>query len=565
MFIDSCTYTVRGKQYTRHLLRESFRENGKVAHRTLANLSHCSEAEIQALKLALKHKHQLQQLGNINADIAVQQGVSCGAVATLWQVAQRIGLVEAVGTTQDGKQALWQVFARVLEQGSRLSAVRLANAHAACDLLELEPFDEDDLYDNLDWLATHQERIEDRLFRRRYGPQPPDLYLYDVTSSYLEGVCNALAAFGYSRDGKASKRQIVYGLLCDFHGVPVSIQAFPGNTVDTKTFGSQVHKVTQRFGGKSVTFVGDRGMIKGPQIQQLQAEQEHDFHYITAITKTQVEALLKRGVIQMSLFDETVTEVRDGNVRYVLRRNPERAAEMAAGRNAKLAGLQKLVAAKNAYLASHPRAGIAAAQREIDAKQKRLRLPDVAVTVAERTFALTPQADAWAEAAKLDGCYCLKTDVLAEQASKETIHARYKDLAHVEWAFRTSKTGLLEARPIYVRLEKRTRGHLVVVMLAYLLIQELARCWRDLELTVEEGLEELKSLCTTCVTVKGQAVLHNVPQPRASVQRLLDAAQVILPKTIADRGVRVSTRKKLVDERQPRPEKRLAPENAAAL
>ena len=151
--------------------------------------------------------------------------------------------------------------------------------------------------------------------------------------------------------------------------------------------------------------------------------------------------------------------------------------------------------------------------------------------------------------------------MLAKQASKETIHERYKDLAHVEWAFRTSKTGLLEARPFYVRLETRTRGHLLVVMLAYLLVQELATCWRELELTVEEGLEELKSLCTTRVTVKGQSVLHNVPEPRESVQRLLDAARVTLPKTIADRGVHVSTRKKLVDERQPRRKKQLAPAN----
>lgn len=558
MFVDSCTYTVSGKQYTRHLLRESFRENGKVAHRTLANLSHCSEAEVQAIKLALKHKHNLQQLGSINEDLVVQQGVSCGAVGTLWQVAQRLGLVEALGSTQEGKRALWQVFARVLEQGSRLSAVRLVNAHAACDILELEAFDEDDLYDNLDWLAEHQQQIEDRLFRLRYGPQKPDLYLYDVTSSYVEGVCNALAAFGYCRDGKSGKMQVVYGLLCDFQGVPVSIQAFPGNTTDTKTFGSQVHKVTQRFGGGTVTFVGDRGMIKGPQIEQLQAEQEHEFHYITAITKTQVEALLKRGVIQLSLFDETVAEVLEGKVRYVMRRNPERAEEIAAGRKSKLARLQKVVAAKNVYLASHPRASVAAAQREIEAKQKKLRLPAVALAIAERTFSLSPQADAWTEAAKLDGCYCLKTDVLSEQASKETIHDRYKDLAHVEWAFRTSKTGLLEARPFYVRLETRTRGHLLVVMLAYLMVRELAKCWRDLELTVEEGLDELKSLCTTRVTVKGQSVLHNVPKPRESVQRLLDAAHVTLPKTIADRGVHVSTRKKLVEERQPHRKKRLA-------
>ena len=550
MYVDSCTYTVNDRKYTRHLLRESYRENGKVAHRTLANLSRCSDEEIQAIKLALKHKHNLQKLGNVNEHIKVQQGVSCGAVWTLWQVATRLGLVKALGSTQQGKRALWQVFSRVLEQGSRLSAVRLASTHTACDILELDAFDEDDLYKNLDWLADQQERIEDRLFRFRYGSQKPDLYLYDVTSSYLEGVCNALAAFGYCRDKKTGKMQIVYGVLCDFQGVPVSIQAFAGNTTDTKTFGSQVHKVATRFGGGAVTFVGDRGMIKGPQIKQLQAEEDHEFHYITAITKPQIEGLLKRGVIQMSLFDETVAEVMEESVRYVLRRNPERAAQIAAGRQAKLASLQKLVGTKNTYLASHRRASVAVAQRAIEAKRQRLRLPQVELTVADRTFSLSPDDGVWAEAAKLDGCYCLKTDVVAEKASKEIIHDRYKDLALVEWVFRMSKTGHLEARPVFVRLETRTRGHLFVVMLAYLMLQELARCWHDLEVTVEEGLEELKSLCTTQVTVKGRPVLHNVPRPRESVQRLLDAAKITLPKSIADRGVRVSTRKKLVDERK---------------
>jgi hypothetical protein len=183
MFVDSCTYTVHGKQYTRHLLRESFRQNGKVTHRTVANLSHCSDDEIQAIKLALQHKQDLQQLGNLNEDLVVQQGVSCGAVCALWQVAQRLGLAKTLGSTQEGRRALWLVFARILEQGSRLSAVRLANAHVACDLLELEAFNEDDLYANLDWLADHQEQIEDQLFRLRYASQKPDLYLYDVTSS----------------------------------------------------------------------------------------------------------------------------------------------------------------------------------------------------------------------------------------------------------------------------------------------------------------------------------------------------------------------------------------------
>ena len=552
MNVDSCTYTVNGRQYTRHLLRESYRKDGRVLHRTLANLSHASEEEIRALKLALKHKGDLQELGNINQDVEVQQGSSVGAVLTLWQVAQRMGLVKALGTSQQAKQALWQVFARVLEQGSRLSAVRLVNAHAACDVLELDAFNEDDLYRNLDWLSEEQKDIEDRLFRQRYPQDKPELYLYDVTSSYLEGVCNALAAFGYNRDGKSGKRQIVYGLLCDPQGRPVSIEAFAGNTTDPKTFASQIRKVVDRFGGKAVTLVGDRGMIKGPQIEQLQAEDALDLHYITAITKPQIETLLKQGRIQIELFDQTVAEVADDatGIRYVLRRNPQRAAEVASTRNAKMAKVRQLMAEQNTYLAEHPRANVNVARRKIEARHKQLRLPKIKVDVNGRTIAISEQDQAWQEAAKLDGCYCLKTDLSAEQVSKETVHDRYKDLSHVEWAFRTSKTTLLEARPIYVCLESRTRGHLLVVMLAYLLVQELAQCWRDLDLTVEEGLDELKSLCTTQIVIKGRAVLHNIPKPRTSVQSLLTAAHVTLPHSIVDRGVRVSTRKKLTEERK---------------
>ena len=177
MFVDSCTYKANGKTYTRHLLRESFRENRKVQHRTLANLSKASDDEIQAIKLALKNKHQLEQLGNIDRDIDVKQGLSVGAVVTLWQLAQRTDLVKALGSSQNAKRALWQVFARVIDQGSRLSAVRLATAHAACDVLGLDTFNEDDLYLNLDWLAENQTRIEDRLFRSRYGQKKPELYL----------------------------------------------------------------------------------------------------------------------------------------------------------------------------------------------------------------------------------------------------------------------------------------------------------------------------------------------------------------------------------------------------
>src|SRR6516165_9839761 len=172
MYIDTSHITRGGKTYTRHLLRESYRANGKVLHRTIANVSHCSEAEIEALRLALRHKEDLEHLGTIQDAVTLKQGLSFGAVWTVYQVARRLGIEQALGTTRAGKLALWQVIARALDQGSRLSAVRLAMAHAACDVLGLGPFDEDTLYENLDWLAHRQAAVEDTLFAKRTRLKP---------------------------------------------------------------------------------------------------------------------------------------------------------------------------------------------------------------------------------------------------------------------------------------------------------------------------------------------------------------------------------------------------------
>ena len=180
MYVDTSHITRGGKTYTRHLLRESYRAHGKVLHRTIANVSHCSEAEIEALRLALRHKEALEHLGTIQDAITLQQGMSFGAVWTVYHVARRLGIDKALGTTRDGKLALWQVIARVIDQGSRLSAVRLAMSHAACDVLGLGPFDEDTLYENLDWLAGAQASIEDRLYAQRIKPQPINLSLIHI-------------------------------------------------------------------------------------------------------------------------------------------------------------------------------------------------------------------------------------------------------------------------------------------------------------------------------------------------------------------------------------------------
>ena len=548
MYIDTSHITRGGKTYTRHLLRESYRAHGKVLHRTIANVSHCSEAEIAALRLALRHKEDLEHLGTIEDAITLKQGLSFGAVWTVYHIARRLGIDQALGTTREGKLALWQVIARVIDQGSRLSAVRLAMSHAACDVLGLGTFDEEALYENLDWLAGAQARIEERLFAQRHKTKPASLFLYDVTSSYVEGTHNELAAFGYNRDGKKGKRQIVIGLLCDEDGHPVSIEVFPGNTQDPQTFAVQINKVKARFDVHAITFVGDRGMIKGQQIEDLA---QQGLHYITAITKPQIEKLLRTGTLQMGLFDQEVAEVlADEGIRYVLRRNPVRAQEVRDTRHAKLATLQAHVAKQNQYLTDHPRVNAQGALQKLVARAEKLRIADwVELTVAERTLTLTVQEDAQTEAAKLDGCYVLKTDLTPAQAPKEMVHDRYKDLAAVERAFRTCKTAHLEVRPLFVRREARTRAHAFVVMLAYQIIQYLASCWSPLDITVEEGLHALTTLCLVEVSPKNAPSSHCIPMPRDTIARLLHCADITLPKAFALSGVRVSTKKKLQSER----------------
>ena len=546
MYIDKSKITVRGRTYSRVLLRQSYRDHGKVKHRTIANLTACSPEEIEAIELAFKHKKDLESLTLASeGPLHLRQGLSFGAVWALRQVAERLGIVGALGSDRPGKLALWQVLARAIDQGSRLSAVRLAGAHAACDVLGLGAFNEDQLYPNLAWLAENQAVIEQRLFEHLHPDGCPGLFLYDVTSSYLEGEHNALAAWGYCRDGKRGKQQIVIGLLCDGQGRALSIEVFAGNTSDPKTLGAQIKKAAERFGGHEVTFVGDRGMIKGPQIQALGQE---GFHYITAISKPQIEALLKNQVLQMELFDNPLCEVASfpEKVRYILRRNPQRAQEIAQSRQSKQASLAELLQEKNGYLEAKPRAQVKVALQALRARASKLKLDGwIGFKAQGRRLVMSVEEEALAEASKLDGCYVLKTDLLADWATMEVVHDRYKDLALVEQNFRTSKTVELEMRPIHVRLEASTRGHAFVVMLAHRLIQELQQAWAGENLTVGEGLQELASLCVTEVVINGQVKAQLVPEGRPQVKRLLELVQVELPKKLRYAGSIVSTKKHL--------------------
>ncbi len=540
------------KTYEQILLRESYREPGAkrsaVKKRTLLNLTKYPKQIVQAFELALKHQGDLSVLTAMS-DISLEQGPSVGAVFALLEVARRLGIEKALGIHQNGKMALWQVIARAHSQGSRLSAVRLAKTTAAADVVGFKRgFCEDNLYENLTWLAVNQEGIEKRLFDYRRGQSKPELFLYDVTSSYLEGDQNALADWGYNRDKKRGKKQIVIGLLCDDQGEPVSAEVFTGNTLDPQTFGAQVKKVAERFGCERVTFVGDRGMIKTAQVEELA---EVGFHYITAITKPQIRSLIKKGVFQLELFDQQLCEIKDNGVRYVLRRNPLRAKEMAATRDSKLAALQRLADEQNRYLAEHPRADEFTAWKKVSDKDSKLNLSSiVTVTASDRHINLEVDTEYMAYLAELDGCYVIKSDLPVEAADKELIHDRYKDLAMVETAFRTCKTSHLEVRPVFVRKEENTRGHVLVVMLSYLIVRSLKKAWKDIDLTVEEGLKELDRLCAMNLSVKDGGACLRIPEPSPTAKELLDALDVKLPLFLPKSRAKVDTKKKLPSRRK---------------
>ena len=450
------------------LLRESVREGTTIRNRTLANLSQWDPARIEVLRRALRGEYDHRPTGEPTC------GPSFGVLYTLKQVAEDLGLPQVLGRTRPGKLALFLTLARVAHQGSRLSVVRWATQHAVSEVLGLRAFDEDDLYATLDTLAQRQERLEQRLYHRylqRRGSLPL-LFLYDVTSSYLEGDQNELAAYGYNRDGKRGTQHIVLGLLTDEVGEPLAVRVFEGNTADPTTVPTQIALLKHRFAVEEVVFVGDGGMVKAKGQAALTAER---IRYITALSEPQVRRLLKRNVLQLALFDEQGCEVQADGKRYLLRKNVAEARKAQHRLDDKLATLRTLVAARNAKVAAalwcQPEAG----WRGLQAWVQRHKLRTVvSLALDARQITLTIDAVAYQQTLQLAGCYVLETDVPAEILDTQTAHDRYKGLAQVERDIRMLKTGLLEVRPVFVRKDTRIRGHVCVCLLALKLSREAA-------------------------------------------------------------------------------------------
>jgi transposase len=545
----------RGKSYTSLLLRESYRVGSKVKSKTLAVLTQLPAHVLQAVRRAIAQpSDSLSALAKTSeGSLRLRAAESLAALWTVDQVAQQLGIKKALGVTREAELAYWQVLARVLRPGTSLLAmVRLARTCAAAAVLGWRlTFTEDDLYANGSWLEGRHAVIERRLWQSRTSQPKDQLFLYDVTSSYLEGDYNALAAWGYNRDHKQGKKQVVVGLLTDSQGEPISTQVYRGNTSDLKTFGQQVHKIKKELGCEGVTMVGDRGMIR---TDQKAAAQKAEFHFITALTKPQIEKLLADKVLQMELFEDKVNEVlgEDGR-RFVLRRNPERQKELQTSREQKRQTVERALQKANAYLKEHRRAKVKNQHRKLAAQIQRLKTQDwLKLTIKQQRLGLTLDSTALQAASQLDGCYVVETDLKARQADKQIIHDRYKDLALVERDFRTLKTGHLDFRPWFVCKEDSTQAHALTSMLALKVRRHLERAWWALEVTVEEGLRELEQLCVIELVhpQSGEVVARQVPEASPRQKQLLDALKLVLPATSPKAEVTVGTRKKINEVRK---------------
>ena len=493
MYLQEHTRNKGNKTYKTIYLAESYREDGKVKKKYIANLSDLPDNIITAIRNELKHPSSLSS--SKISSILFEQGKSYGGIYTVSQVCKRMGIAQALG--KDIRQsglALFQIAARVLCQRSRnYAANEWAPLVGVKEVLHLDVFNEDTLYDNLDWLCENQEKIEKKLFRfRNKAGHAKTVYLYDVTSSYFEGTQNELAAFGYNRDQKKGKKQIVVGLLCDDRGYPVSVQVFKGNTQDTSTVADQLKKLQKTFGIEHVVMVGDRGMIKSASIDEII---NLKWHYITAITKPQVDQLIKQNIIQLSLFEEKLIEIQQESIRYLLRRNPIRAEELERSRESKIKKITLMAEQKNIYLAERPKASVVKGLEAVMNKAIKLKVDGLLeIKASKRSIRVIKIEANIIEASRLDGCYVLKSNVPKDVAKKEELHRQYKDLALVELAFRTMKQSFEEMQPIYVRKEKRTRGHVFVCMLAYMVMKYVWNECKDLGPTQAGIYENLNNI-----------------------------------------------------------------------
>ena len=461
------------------LLRESYRKNGKVKTRTLANLSKLPASAIDVLKRSLKG----QSLVPLEETLDIVASPHHGHVKAVLQTLCRLGLPRLMDSrpSRERNLVVAMIVARILAPHSKLATTRWWHNTTLPAVLGVQDANESDLYAALDWLLKRQGRIEKKLAARHLAEG--GLALYDLSSSYFEGATCPLAAFGHNRDGKKGKRQVNYGLLANSQGVPVAVSVFKGNIADPTTLLGQARRLQKTFAIRSFVIVGDRGMITQTQINALRGEDGVD--WITALRPKAVQTLLADGALQMGLFDErnlfTLTHPNFAGERLVACRNPELARRRAVKRRSLLAATAKALdkvcgMVERGRLQGKDKIGVRVGKVVNQYKMAKHILLDI--EDKRFTYALDEE-NIQAEAA-LDGVYVIRTSLDKERISDEDAVRSYKQLTYVERAFRSMKTMDLQVRPIHHRLEGRVRAHIFLCMLAYYVQWHMVDAWREL-------------------------------------------------------------------------------------
>ena len=455
------------------LLRESFRQGGKVRKRTLANLSKWPPALVDGLKILLKGGTALATPADA---VDILRSHPHGHVAAVLGTLRKLRLDRTLATapSPQRQRAVALVAARILAPGSKLATARGLAADTARDslaeVLGIDDADENDLYAAMDWLLDRQAAVETRLAKRHLADGA--LVLYDLSSTYFEGRCCPLAKRGYSRDGKRGKLQIVFGLLCDRHGCPVAVEVFDGNTADPKTLAAQIDKLRGRFGLNRVVLVGDRGMLTDARIRD--EVRPAGLDWISALRAPAIRRLADAGAVQPSLFDETdLIEIRSDDFpgeRLMVCRNPLLAERRARKREELLRateGLLDAVAAATRRCKGPLKGADKIALRVGKVVGKYKMAKHFELDIGERAFGYSRKADGIAAEAALDGIYIVRTNLPADELGAAAAVAAYKGLSVVERAFRSYKTVDLKVRPIYHYADRRVRAHVFLCMLAY--------------------------------------------------------------------------------------------------
>jgi hypothetical protein len=468
-----------GREYTSTLLRNSYREDGKVKKQTLANLSHLPEPLIELIRSWLAGERFL----TAGEALSIRRSLPHGHVAAVLGMLRSLGLPGLLDrrSSRSRDLAVSLVAARLIAPTSKLATAALlgqSTLGAACGVAGA---DENELYGAMDWLLARQARVERALAARHLGEG--SLVLYDLTSVYVEGSHCPLARHGHSRDHRPDRPQIEFGLLTDGRGCPVAVEAFPGNTADPATVEAAVEKLRVRFGLSDIILVGDRGMLTSARIERLR--EIGGIGWVSCLRAPAIRRLVDAGDLQLGLFDERnlaeITSPEFPGERLVVCRNPALAAERARKREALLlateGALSRVVASVDrGRLRSAAAIGLRAG-RVVNAKKMAKHFE---LEIAEGVFAFHRRTDAIAAEAALDGLYVVRTSVSSERLDTPAVVATYKRLSAVERDFRALKGDDLLVRPIFHWREDRVRSHLFLCFLAAYVRWHLEVAWAPL-------------------------------------------------------------------------------------